>query len=65
MTIPKIISDDTFILKCDMVDHTNDEPCFDQPMGWLVGCFGFTGPLRRYFGHVGSSPGEREKKKEK
>ena len=32
---------------------------------WLVGCFGFNGPLRQYFlVYIGTSPKEREKEEE-
>ena len=34
-------------------------------VGWLVGCFGFNGPLRQYFNLIGPSPKEREKEKRK
>ena len=36
------------------------------PMDWLVGCFGFNGPLRQYFslyGAVSQREGEREEKR--
>ena len=35
-------------------------------VGWLVGCFGFNGPLRQYFSlYQGRLPKEREKEKRK
>ena len=32
---------------------------------WLVGCFGFNGPLRQYFSLYRAAPKEREKEKRK
>ena len=37
----------------------------DCKIGWLVGCFGFNGPLRQYFSlyrAVSQREGEREEK---
>ena len=33
--------------------------------GWLVGCFGFNGPLRQYSVYIEPSPKEREKEERK
>ena len=34
-------------------------------VGWLVGCFGFNGPLRHISVYIGPSPKEREKEERK
>ena len=39
---------------------------FDKRVGWLVGCFGFHGPLRQYFSlyrAVSQREGERKEKR--
>ena len=34
-------------------------------VGWLVGCYGFNGPLRQYFSLYGPSPREGERKEKR
>ena len=48
----------------DAVRNYNSWSC--QLVGWLVGCFGFNGPLRQYFSlyrAVSQREGEREEKR--
>ena len=40
-------------------------PPLPTPRIWLVGCFGFNGPLRQYFSLYRTVPKEREKEERK
>ena len=47
--------------RCELVVASVDAELYD--FGWLVGCFGFSGPLRQYFSlyrAVSQREGERE-----
>ena len=39
--------------------------CFIWLVGWLVGCFGFNGPLRQYFSLYWAVSQKREKEERK
>ena len=61
---------DTITVELQWLEHVwNQEKTFEtgvfRASGWLVGCFGFNGPLRQYFSlyqAVSQRKGEREEK---
>ena len=60
----KKISEDSMKNICD-VDNAKTPVEFQKDLVWLVGCFGFNGPLRQYFSlyrAVSQREGEREEK---
>ena len=54
---------DDFQVSAELLMTENALPLTDD--GWLVGCFGFNGPLRQYFSLYRAFPKEREKEKRK
>ena len=50
-------------IKCSFTDEFISNACLS--LDWLVGCFGFNGPLRSSSVYIEPSPKEREKEERK